>query len=85
LTSRAVFDTAAEYSELGGVTLGPGVHTVRLQFEHRRLEPGTGGPEYGLGPLVVTAAYQQRDVTTVESRHAARLCGRTLDWVEALR
>jgi hypothetical protein len=49
------------------------------------LEPGTGGPEYGLGPLVVTSANQRRDVITVEPRDAARLCGQTLDWVEALR
>ena len=81
----AHFDNAAEYSELGRVTLGPGVHTVRVQFDRSRLEPGTGGPEYGLGPLVVTSASQQRDVTTVEARQAERLCGRTLDWVEALR
>jgi hypothetical protein len=83
-SAPAHFDNAAEYTELGTATLGPGVHTVRVQFDHSRLEPGAGGPEYGLGPLVVTAADQQRDVTTVDARQAARLCGRTLDWVEAL-
>jgi hypothetical protein len=81
----AHFDHATEYSELALVNLGPGVHTVQVRFEQQWLEPGTGGPEYGFGPLVVAFANQQRNVITVEPQRAASLCGRTLDWVEALR
>ena len=65
-SAPAHFDNAAEYSELGSATLGPGVHTVRVEFDRSWLEPGTGGPEYGLGPLVVTSADQRRNVTTVD-------------------
>ena len=81
----AHFDKSSQYTDLGTTVLARGVHTVRVQFERRRLEPGTGGPEYGLGPLVVTRADPQRNVTTVAPGDAAQLCGRTLDWVEALR
>jgi hypothetical protein len=81
----AHFDRSSQYTDLGSTVLAGGVHTVRVRFEQARLEPGTGGPEYGLGPLVVTLADTQRNVTTVAPGEAARLCGRTLDWVEALR
>ena len=81
----AHFDKSSQYTDLGSTVLARGVHTVRVEFERGRLEPGTGGPEYGLGPLVVTRADPRRTVTTVASGEAAQLCGRTLDWVEALR
>ncbi len=46
---------------------------------------GTGAPDYGFGPLVVAAANQRRNVTTLDAQAAPLLCGRTLDWVEAIR
>ena len=81
----AHFDRSSQYTDLGSTVLARGVHTVRVEFERGRFEPGTGGPEYGLGPLVVARADAQRNVTTVASADAAQLCGRTLDWVEAIR
>jgi hypothetical protein len=79
------FDRAVEYSELGRVVLTRGLHTIRVQFDSRPLQPGTGGPQYGFGPLVVSPLDSPRAVTTVEPSAARELCGRTLDWVEGLR
>jgi hypothetical protein len=79
------FDRAAEYSELGRVILARGLHTIRVRFDSRPLEPGTGGPQYGFGPLVLAPLDSRRAVTTVEPSAARQLCGRTLDWVEGLR
>ena len=49
-SAPAHFDHSTEYTELASAILGPGVHTVRVEFERRWLEPGAGGPEYGFGP-----------------------------------
>jgi hypothetical protein len=84
-SAPAHFERTGQYEQLGTVLLGPGVHTIRVRLDSRALDPGTGAPDYGLGPLVVAPANQRRSVTTTEPVAAARLCGRTLDWVEALR
>jgi hypothetical protein len=84
-SAPAHFERAGQYEQLGTVDLAPGIHTIRVRLDSRFLDPGTGAPDYGLGPLVVAPASQRRTVTTTEPVAAARICGRTLDWVEALR
>jgi hypothetical protein len=69
--------------ELGDAVLAPGRHALELRFARAFLRPGTGGPEYGYGPLVV-APPLRRSIVTVTPVNASSLCGRTLDWVEAL-
>jgi hypothetical protein len=71
--------------ELGNALLAPGAHAVEVRFARDRLRPGTGGAEYGVGPLVVAPTTQRRRLVTVRAADATRLCGRTLDWIEALR
>ena len=73
-----------QYVELARARIGSGSHTVALRFERNRLLPGTGGPQYGYGPLVVAPTNPQRPLIVLPATQAGRLCGRTLDWVEAL-
>jgi hypothetical protein len=73
-----------QYVELAQTVLDRGTHTVELRRSHRRLRPGSSGPDYGSGPLVVSLTNPPRMVSTLAAEQAGRLCGRTLDWVEAL-
>jgi hypothetical protein len=47
-------NNVGQYTLLGAVTLAAGVHVVELRYTTIVLAPGSGGPEYGLGPLVVS-------------------------------
>lgn len=49
-------NNAGQYTHLGDVSLRSGTHVAQLKYEASPLRPGTGGPEYGLGPLVVSSA-----------------------------
>lgn len=73
-----------QFVELAQTVVGPGTHTLELRFVHPRLRPGVDGPDYGSGPVVVSAAAPRRAVSVVSPARASTLCGRTLDWVEAL-
>jgi hypothetical protein len=59
-------NNAGQYTFLGGIALAAGAHVIELRYSGDVLAPGSGGPEYGLGPLVVTA-------------DASGRCGSTLD------
>ena len=47
-------NNSGQFSSLGSVTLVTGVHNVELRYSSSVAAPGSGGPEYGLGPLVVS-------------------------------
>lgn len=49
-------NNAGQYTHLGDVRLRSGTHVAELRYEASPLRPGSGGPEYGLGPLVVSSA-----------------------------
>jgi hypothetical protein len=59
-------NNAGQYTSLGGITLQAGVHAIELRYSGGLLAPGGGGPEYGLGPLVVTADRDGRCRSTLE-------------------
>jgi hypothetical protein len=66
--------------------LGGGLHETRLDYGGTDLHPGSGGrPWYGLGPLVFSRSTAARPIVYVEVSRARTLCGRSLDWLEALR
>jgi hypothetical protein len=44
-----------QYVPLGEVTLDPGAHTVELRQTSSWLDPGSGGPAWPIGPLVLSA------------------------------
>jgi hypothetical protein len=53
---RGQLNNAGQYTELGRIALAAGGHDVELTYGSSPLTPGAGGVEYGLGPLVVSAA-----------------------------
>jgi hypothetical protein len=85
-TSGPTLDHAGEYRQIGTVDLEPGSHAIAFSYESPGpLAPGVGGESFPLGPLVLstgTAAEGRVEVLNVSE--ATSLCGRSLDWIEAL-
>lgn len=85
-SSAIELDHAKEYRQLGTAKLKPGRHTISLTYtEASPLAPGAGGEAFAIGPLAVslaTAADAKVEIVDVADAHS--LCGRSLDWVEAL-
>jgi hypothetical protein len=74
------------FTYLGAVHLTPGRHALRFHYDGPGLRPGSGGiPPFGVGPIVLSAGTPDSRVTYVRPAAARSLCGRSLDWVEALR
>ncbi len=70
----------------GAELLGAGIHEIELVIDGQSLAPGSGGPPEPIGPLVLgPVANEDPRVRTVPSSEAQMLCGKRLDWVEALR
>ncbi len=75
-----------DYTALGTADLSRGPHTVRLRVTGPDLHPGSGGYPFGLGPLLLTTTTAaDAPVTVVDPAAAQSLCGKRLDWVEAIR
>jgi hypothetical protein len=73
------------YEPLGPVLLGAGRHRLVLRYGGADLHPGSGGIQFGLGPLILSRGAEDAPVLYVPSAQARALCGRDLDWIEALR
>jgi hypothetical protein len=69
---------------MGALTLEPGLHRFRLSYEEGDLHPGSGGQPFPLGPLALTPETINGRVMYVPAKEARRLCGKRLDWVEAV-
>jgi hypothetical protein len=76
--------TATGYAPLGTAMLRAGAHRLLLRYGGADLHPGSGGFQFGLGPLVLSRGQEDVPVTYVPSAGATALCGRRLDWLEAL-
>ena len=73
-----------QFGWLGAVDLGGGSHSVELDYGGSRLSPGSGGLPFALGPLVLGTTTADVPVSYVEPEDARSLCGKRLDWLEAL-
>jgi hypothetical protein len=73
-----------QYTELGTKRLGPGPHRLTLSYDSGGWSPGAGGAPFAAGPLVLAPARSAEPVRYVQPPQARSLCGRTLDWIEAL-
>ena len=81
---RHQLNNRGQLTPLGDAVLTAGRHTVALGFSGAGFRPGSGGPPFPIGPLVVSPVEPLR-VTEVPTSDARRLCGKRLDWAEALR
>jgi hypothetical protein len=74
------------FTYIGSVRLAPGRHTLRFRYAGPGLRPGSGGtPPFGVGPIVLSPATEDSAITYVSPSDAHSLCGKSLDWIEALR
>jgi hypothetical protein len=70
---------------LGQTRLAAGPHSVSLHYAGANLLPGSAGTPFGLGPLVLSRfTAESSPVTYVRPAQARSLCGRRLDWIEAV-
>jgi hypothetical protein len=81
---RHRLDLPGVYTPLGEVELDGGLHQVVLRYSAANLRPGSGGPPFPLGPLVLSRHTDELPVTYVQPSDARSLCGKSLDWVEAI-
>jgi hypothetical protein len=73
-----------EYTKFGERTLSVGAHQVELRYGGADAHPGSGGVPFPFGPLVLGPGTDNVNVSRVGPKQVRRLCGRKLDWVEAV-
>ncbi len=74
-----------QFLYFGTVRLPAGTHELELELDGQTLAPGSGGPPEAIGPLVLSpVANEDPPLREVPSAEAETLCGRYLDWVEAI-
>ena len=70
----------------GSAVLTRGTHTIGIFHAGPGLAPGSAANQpFGVGPFVVAQETDTNSVSYVQPNKARSLCGRSLDWVEALR
>ena len=82
---RAELNWPGLYTDLGAGELADGRHDIDLTYDTDGLHPGSGGPPFSFGPLALSREDARDRVQTIEPANARSLCGRRLDWVEAVR
>jgi hypothetical protein len=83
---RNVANWPSEYQPLVTVKLPRGAHVLTFRYDGPDVHPGSAGAGYfGLGPVVVGPPGPALPVTYVKPANARSLCGKSLDWVEAVR
>ena len=83
-TAQHHLNHAGVDTPLGEADLTSGPHTVVLRYNPVNLSPGSGGVTFSLGPLVVSRSVPDPPITYVQPADARSLCGKSLDWVEAI-
>ena len=84
-SKRAELNWPGLYTDLGRVELRAGPHTVALTYDTGGIHPGSGGPPSSFGPLTLSREDAREPVQRVSPKDARSLCGRKLDWLEAVR
>jgi len=74
------------FLNFGSTYLTKGTHTLEIKHSGPDWGAGSGAHEpFGLGPFVIAQGTDDRPFTIVKPKAAHSLCGKSLDWVEALR
>lgn len=85
-SARMQINEPRQFLDLGRTALEAGPHLARLTQAGQSPAPGSGGPAYPIGPLVLSpVGAEDPPLLRVPSGRAEELCGKRLDWVEALR
>jgi hypothetical protein len=82
---REQLNESRQFLYFGDALLGAGIHEIELVYDGKSLAPGSGGPPEAIGPLVLgPVANEDPPLIRRPSSAAGTLCGKRLDWVEAL-
>lgn len=73
-----------EYVPLGAFDFEHGNYVVSIGYDGGDWRPGSGGAPTLIGPLMLQPETAEKQLLSVAPTAARSLCGRTLDWVEAL-
>ena len=80
-----ILDHVGQYRELGTAKLSGGTHRIALSYDRGGPAPGANEDPSAIGPIALsTATGADSRLLTVPLPDAASLCGRPLDWVEAV-
>jgi len=82
-SARHRLSHAGQYEPLVTTDLSAGRHAVEFEYDRGNLHPGSGGPDYPMGPLFFAPVTRQ-PVELVSPARAGDLCGQRLDWIEAV-
>lgn len=83
-TARYEIQEDAQYVPFGSIDLQAGHYELSVSYDGGDWRPGSGGPPATVGPLVLAREEPEHPPFAVPLNSARTLCGRTLDWVEAL-
>lgn len=72
------------YAPVGRARLQRGIYTISIRYPGGGWRPGRDGPPAIAGPLVLARRQPEAQPFAVAPADARALCGRTLDWVEAI-
>jgi len=81
---REELDWPGNYTDLGTIPLSAGRHLVAIDYHTGGWHPGSGGTPSAFGPAFLTPADMREPVQIVPVSAARTLCGKRLDWIEAL-
>jgi len=73
-----------QWTPLGTAQLSAGSHAISLRYGGSHLSPGSGSFPFEMGPLVLSTTTAELPVAYVKPGNARSLCGKRLDWVEAV-
>ncbi len=83
-SKTAQLSEAGQLVPFGSVTLSKGLHVFTIVYSRDRLRPGGGSYSFGFGPLELGAPATHARLVTVAPAAAGSLCGKELDWIEAV-
>jgi hypothetical protein len=83
--AREELNYAGEYHYFGRALVSKGTHRLRLDYGGADLHPGSAARGFPIGPIDLTEADSKETLMSVPPEKARSLCGKTLDWVEAVR
>jgi hypothetical protein len=82
--ARHQLSPTAQLVPLGSARLAAGAHALELRYDGFGWRPGSRGAPFLVGPLVIGPPATEASLFAVKPAAASSLCGRPLDWVEAV-